>query len=145
MTLSVWDPFRDMEVLLDKYGRSSRKTSALSDERTMEVGDWTPTVDILETPDVFTIKAELPGVDKKDVTITVENNVLTLKGEKQQKIEDKKRHRIECSYGNFIRSFTLPQAVDIQKIKAKYTDGVLCLTLPKDEKVLPKQINVDVQ
>jgi HSP20 family protein len=145
MNLSVWDPFREMEELLDRYGRSARKSTAKSDDKTFEVGDWMPVVDIDETEDAFVVKAELPGVEKDDVSVNIDNGVLTIKGEKKIETEDKKRHRVECAYGSFVRSFTLPQEIKAEKIEAEYKNGVLNLTIPKSEEVKPKQIEVKVK
>lgn len=112
----------------------------------MTVADWAPTVDISETDAEYAIKAELPEVKKEDVKVTVEDGVLTLQGERKQEKEEKgkKYHRIERSYGRFVRSFTLPDTVDESKVKAEYTDGVLHLHLPKSEKAKPKQIDVKI-
>ena len=144
MNLPVWDPFHEMEQLLDKYGRSSRRSLAKSDDNSFEVGDWMPTVDISETSEAFAIKVELPGVKKEDISVTLDNNTLTIKGEKQLSTESDKQHRIECTYGSFIRSFNLPQVVNGESVDAQYQDGVLLLTLPKQEKAKPKLIEVQV-
>jgi len=105
-----------------------------------------PTVDISESDTEYLIKAELPEVKKEDVKVTVENGVLTLQGERRQEKEEKgkKYHRVERSYGNFARSFTLPESVDEGAVKAEYKDGMLNLHLPKTEKVKPKSIDVKV-
>jgi HSP20 family protein len=112
----------------------------------MTVADWTPTVDITETEGEYAIKAELPEVKKEDVKVTVEDGVLTIQGERKQEKEEKgkKYHRIERSYGRFVRSFTLPDTVDEGKVRAEYADGVLHLHLPKSEKAKPKQIDVKI-
>ncbi len=145
MTLSIWDPFQEMETLLDRYNRSSRKTLAHSDDRSFEVGDWMPSVDIEETKEAFAIKAELPGVDKDDVSINIDKGVLTIKGEKKTETEDKKRHRVECSYGSFVRSFTLPQSIKVDEVQAEYNNGILNLTIPKLEEAKPKEIEVKIK
>ena len=110
------------------------------------MADWMPTVDISETEGEYLIKAELPEVRKEDVKVTVENGVLTLQGERRQEKEEKGKrfHRVERSYGSFVRSFTLPESVDESSVKAEYKDGVLNLHLPKSEKVKPKAIDVKV-
>ena len=112
----------------------------------MTAADWTPTVDISETEAEYAIKAELPEVKKEDVKVTVEDGVLTIQGERKQEKEEKgkKYHRIERSYGRFVRSFTLPDTVDEGKVRAEYADGVLNLHLPKSEKAKPKQIDVKI-
>ncbi|MCP3852961.1 MAG: Hsp20/alpha crystallin family protein [Gammaproteobacteria bacterium] len=145
MTLSIWDPFQEMETLLDRYSRSSRKTLANTDDRSFEVGDWMPVVDIEETEDAFAIKAELPGVEKDDVSINIDKGILTIKGEKKTETEDKKRHRIECSYGSFVRSFTLPQSVKVDEVQAEYNNGILNLNIPKSEEAKPKEIEVKIK
>jgi len=147
MSLVTWDPIREMETLLDRYGRSARSPLLKFDEKTFETGDWTPTVDISENGDAFSVKAELPGVEKDDVNITVENGVLTIKGTKKSKTEEKdeKMHRVECSYGSFVRSFTLPTSVKADDVEAEYKDGILNMTLPKSEEAMPKQIEVKVK
>ena len=145
MNLSVWDPFREMEDLLDRYGRSARKTVATSDDKTFEVGDWMPVVDIDETEDTFVVRAELPGVEKDDVTVNIDNGILTIKGEKKIETEDKKHHRVECAYGSFVRSFTLPREIKAEKIEAEYKNGVLNLTISKSEEVKPKRIEIQVK
>ena len=143
MNLTVWDPFREMEALLDRYSRSARKTMAV-EEGAVEAGDWMPTVDISETDCDFAVRAELPGVDKDNVKVTLDNGILTIKGEKKIETKDEKRHRAECLYGSFVRSFTLPQHVDVEKVQAGYKDGILNLTIPKLETAKPKQIEVKV-
>ncbi|MCW8931587.1 MAG: Hsp20/alpha crystallin family protein [Gammaproteobacteria bacterium] len=145
MSLSIWDPFQEMETLLDRYNRSSRKTLADSDNRNFEVGDWVPVVDIEETEDAFTIKSELPGVEKDDVSINIDRGILTIKGEKKTEKEDKKRHRVECSYGSFVRSFTLPQSIKMDEVEAEYNNGILNLTIPKSEEAKPKEIEVKIK
>jgi HSP20 family protein len=103
-------------------------------------------VDIHEGDKEITLKAELPGIKKEDVHIDVNDGVITLRGERKFEKEDKKEnyHRIERSYGSFHRSFTLPSTVDVEKIKAKYKDGILEATLPKTEEAKPKSIPVEV-
>jgi HSP20 family protein len=112
----------------------------------MIVADWVPSVDVSETDGEYQIKAEIPDVKKEDVKVTVEDGVLTIQGERKHEKEEKgkKYHRVERSYGSFIRSFTLPDLVDEEKVKAEFKDGVLNLQLPKPEKAKPKAIEVTV-
>jgi HSP20 family protein len=112
----------------------------------MVVADWVPSVDVSETDGEYQIKAEIPDVKKEDVKVTVEDGVLTIQGERKQEKEEKgkKYHRVECSYGSFVRSFTLPDLVDEGKVKAEFKDGVLNLKLPKSEKAKPKSIEVKI-
>lgn len=109
--------------------------------------DWMPRVDISETDDDLVIAAEIPGIKKEDLTINVEDGVLTLKGERKHEDEKKEKnyHRIERSYGSFYRSFRLPSAVDAEKVHASYKDGVLKVTLPKVEQVKPREIPIHVE
>ena len=111
-----------------------------------ELASWVPAVDVLEETDVIRIAAELPGVKPEDVKISVEGNVLTLQGTKQQVAEEKTErvHRYERTYGSFARTFTLPRTVDTAQIKAGYDNGVLTITLPKAEQAKPRQIAVEV-
>jgi len=143
MSLSVWDPLREIEELLDRYNR--RKSVENGNDKTFEVGDWVPFVDVHETGDVFNLKAELPGVRKEDVSVSVDNGVLIIRGEKKTAKEDKKAHRFECAYGSFVRSFILPQSIKAEKVVAEYKDGVLNMTIPKAEETKPKQIEVKVK
>jgi HSP20 family protein len=109
-------------------------------------GSWAPPVDIYEHDGNLVLKAELPGIDPKDVDVRVENNVLTLRGERKFDSEVKREncHRVERAYGTFSRSFTLPNVVDTQNIKAEFKDGVLRVTMPKREEAKPKQIQVQI-
>jgi len=111
------------------------------------VGTWMPPVDVMENKDQVRIVAELPGVKSEDVRISMENNVLTIRGEKQHAAEQngEKVHRYERAYGVFERSFTVPTTVDAEKISAHYENGVLTVELPKTERAKPRQISVAVQ
>jgi HSP20 family protein len=147
MTLVRWDPFRELEDMSERLNRVfSRPSLRNSGKENLTVADWLPTVDISETEGEYLIKAELPEVKKEDVKVTVENGVLTLQGERRQEKEEKGRkfHRVERSYGSFVRSFSLPESVDEGAVKAEYKDGVLNLHLPKSERVKPKAIDVKV-
>jgi HSP20 family protein len=108
---------------------------------------WAPAVDIFEEADSIRIHAEVPGVKPADVKISVEGNVLTISGTKQQSAEERTErvHRYERAYGAFERTFTLPATVDADKIRASYDNGVLTVTLPKVEKAKPRQIQVELQ
>ena len=147
MTLVRWDPFRELEDMSERLNRMfTRPALRPSGKETLIVADWIPTVDISETEGEYLIKAELPDVRKEDVKVTVEDGVLTLQGERRQEKEEKgkKYHRVERSYGSFVRSFTLPESIDESGVNAEYKDGVLSLHLPKTEKVKPKAIDVKV-
>jgi HSP20 family protein len=148
MTLVRWDPFRELEDMSDRLNRvfSRPGLSQTNGKETMIVADWVPAVDVSETEGEFHIKAEIPDVKKEDVKVTLEDGVLTIQGQRKQEKEDKgtKYHRVERTYGSFVRSFTLPDLVDEEKVKAEFKDGVLTLQLPKSEKAKPKAIEVKV-
>ena len=131
-----------MNRLFDESYRGNRGTA---DEWALG-GSWAPAVDIYEQDGNIVLKAELPGVDPKAVDIRLENNTLTLRGERKldQEVKEDNYHRVERSYGSFSRSFTLPTVVDQGNIKAEYRDGVLKLTLPKREEAKPRQIQINV-
>ena len=143
-----WDPFRELEDMSARLNRVFNRQAARSTDgkETITVADWIPTVDIAETDAEYQIKAELPEVKKEDVKVSVEDGVLTISGERRQETEEKgkKYHRVERSYGSFVRSFTLPDHVDDARVKAEYKDGVLNLHLPKSEKAKPKAIDVKI-
>ena len=146
MQLTKWDPFREMEDVFDRYSRAIGWPRRGTQE-VMATGDWAPRVDIAETDNEFTIKAEIPEVNKEDVKVTVDSGVLTIRGERKQEKEekDKKFHRVERYYGSFTRSFTLPDNVDESKIEASFKDGMLNLQIPKTEAAKPKAIEVKVK
>ncbi len=148
MTLIRWDPFRELEDMSDRLNRMFSRPALprTNGKETMVVADWVPSVDVSETDGDYQIKAEIPDVKKEDVKVTVEDGVLTIQGERMQEKEEKgkKYHRVERSYGSFVRSFTLPDLVDEEKVKAEFKDGVLNLHLPKSEKAKPKAIEVTV-
>ncbi|THJ20975.1 MAG: Hsp20/alpha crystallin family protein [Nitrospira sp. CG24E] len=148
MTLVRWDPFRELEDMSDRLNRMFNRPALpkTNGKETMVVADWVPSVDVTESEGEYQIKAEIPDVKKEDVKVTLEDGVLTIQGERKQEKEEKgkKYHRVERSYGSFIRSFTLPDLVDEEKVKAEFKDGVLNLQLPKSEKAKPKAIEVKV-
>jgi HSP20 family protein len=151
MAIVRWEPFRDLVSLQDRMNRLFDEsfrgaTRGAGDDDWALGGSWAPAVDIYEQDGNIVLKAELPGVDPKDVDVRVENNVLTLRGERKLDNEVKREnyHRVERSYGAFSRSFTLPNVIDTEKIKAEYKDGVLRMTLPTREEAKPKQISISV-
>jgi HSP20 family protein len=150
MAIVRWEPFRDMVTIQDRLNRlfeeAFRGSRTPGSEEDYALGAWTPAVDIYEHDGNIVLKAELPGIDPKDVDIRVENNVLTLRGERKVDTEVKKEsyHRVERAYGAFSRAFTLPNVVDTDKIKAEYKDGVLRVTLPQREEAKPKQISIAI-
>jgi HSP20 family protein len=138
-------PFEDLfrfDKMLDTFFRGG-----IQDDGTLFPSVWTPAVDIAEHENDYVVKVELPGVSKDDVKITMQENILTIHGEKRQEKEtkDSNFHRVERSYGSFQRSFTLPTTVKSEKIEASYNDGILAVTLPKAEESKPKQIEVKVK
>jgi len=147
--LTRWDPFKEMDDLQSRmarfFGLSPTRTSN-GDKETMTVTEWAPSVDITEDEKEYLVKADLPEVKKEDVKVTVENGVLTVTGERKFEKEEKnkKYHRIERSYGNFLRSFALPDAADGSKVTAEFKDGVLRVHLPKTEQTKPKSVEVKV-
>lgn len=147
MAITRWRPFRDIVSVQDEMNRLFDDIFGHRPARVeWTEGVWSPSVDVSEDTDNMVIKAEMPGMSKDDVKISVQDNVLTLKGEKKQEKEEKEAncHRIERSYGSFCRSFQLPATVRADKIKANYKDGVLSIILPKTEEVKPKEIPISI-
>lgn len=154
MSLIRWNPTRELTTFPTDLFNIQREINRMFDsffrgwrDEDTTVSTWSPAVDIAEQNDAYVVKVELPGVSKDDVKVTLENNVLTIRGEKKLEKEIKKEdyHRIERCYGSFNRSFTLPSTVKSEKIDATYKDGVLTITLPKAEEAKPKQIEVKVK
>jgi HSP20 family protein len=149
MAIVRWEPVRDMVSLQDRmnmlFNQSFRGINRGGAEEDWAQGAWSPAVDIYEKDGNIVLKAELPGIEAKNVGVTVENNILTLRGERQfdQEVQRENYQRVERSYGTFTRSFTLPTVVDTEKIKAEFKDGVLRMTLPKKEEAKPKQISIN--
>jgi HSP20 family protein len=146
-TLMRWDPFRELEDMSDRLNRMfARPAVRTNGKETLTVADWSPTVDISETDGEYLIKAELPEVKKDDVKVTLEDGILTIQGERRREKDEKttKYHRVERSYGSFVRSFSLPDQVDENGVKAEYRDGMLNLQIPKSEKAKPRAIEVKV-
>jgi HSP20 family protein len=148
MAITRWRPFSDLLSIQDEMNR-------LFDDffghpitrREWTEEAWSPSVDVSETKDNVVINAEIPGMSKDDVKVSVQDNILTLSGERKQEKEEKNAnyHRIERSYGLFFRSFTLPTPVQPDKVKATYKDGILKISLPKTEEVKPKEIPIIVE
>lgn len=148
MNIVRWDPFRELEDMSDRLNRMFARPAVgqTNGKETLTVADWAPSVDISESETEYLIKAELPEVKKEDVKVSLEDGVLTLQGERRQEKEEKnkKYHRVERSYGSFVRSFVLPDQVDETKVQAAFKDGMLNLHIPKSEKAKPKAIDVTV-
>ena len=145
MAVVRWDPFRDLNVLQDRMNRLFEDAGRnWRGDEPAATTTWSPAVDIFETEGEIVVKAELPGMDRKDITLNLEKNVLTLRGERrfQKETKEDNYHRIERSYGAFSRAFSIPATVDEERINAEYKDGVLKIVLPKKEQAKPKQIRI---
>jgi len=144
-----WRPSRELAAIRDEMDRLFDEFFNFVPARRRELleGEWLPNIDVAETDDNVIVTAELPGVKQDDVSISVLNDVLTLKGEKKEEKEIKREnyHRIERSYGSFQRSVSLPTGVQADKAKATYKDGVLTVTIPKAESAKPKSIKINIE
>jgi HSP20 family protein len=146
--MTRWNPFKDLEEMekrLSTYvGRPALRTEA--GKEAMTVAEWSPPVDITEDDKEYVIKAELPEMKKEDIKLSVEDNVMSISGERKYEKEEKgkKYHRIERTYGRFMRRFTLPDTADGSTVSAEYKDGVLNVRLSKSENAKPKSIEVKV-
>jgi HSP20 family protein len=141
--LTTWHPLRELARVQEEMNR------AFGDERLFRAGEsvgWTPACDIYEDGEEIVVRAELAGVEPKDVEIRYENGVLTLKGERKLEMEENRDnyHRVELSYGTFTRGFSLPASIDAEKIRAESKHGVLLVHLPKKPEAKPKSIQVKV-
>jgi HSP20 family protein len=145
--LNVWSPFRHLSLLRDEIDRLfDSPLDALTSNSQQFLNGWLPTIDLYEDRDHLVLKAELPGMRKEDINISLHGEVLTLSGErKEEETFDKaETYRAERFLGRFQRTLTLPVRVDASKVQASYTDGILTVTLPKAEEAKPKQIEVKV-
>ena len=144
-TLTRWEPSRGATTLQDQINRVFQDVFERAGEES-SLTAWAPAVDIYETEHELVVKADLPDIDPKDLDIRVENNILTIRGERkfEKKVNEDNYLRVERSYGSFARSFTLANTVNAEAIKADYQNGVLTLTIPKREEAKPKQIKVNV-
>jgi HSP20 family protein len=145
MSIVRYDPFRDLRTLQEEVNRlfSTNLTRGFGEEA-IGRGAWNPTVDIYENKDQIVLEAELPGMKSDDFELSIENNVITLRGERrfEKKDDTDNYHRVERSYGAFTRSFTLPQTVSAEGAKAEYNHGVLRVTLPKREEAKSRRIEI---
>ncbi len=152
--LELWRPFRELSPLRE-FERMRRDMDRLWDsffetgvrKRGEEAGEWFPAFDVSETKNDLVVKTEVPGLDPKDIDISLSEGILTIKGEKKQEKEEKEEnyHLIERSYGSFSRSIRLPRDVQGDKINASYKNGVLKVTLPKSEEAKKKEIKIKVE
>jgi len=148
MSLVKWDPWREMEDMLDRYTNAvGLRMPRRGSRDIMTGGDWAPRADVTETEREFVIKAELPEIDRKDIHVGVADGVLTISGERRQEDEDSGRtyHLVERHYGSFSRSFSLPAHIDAEHIKAGFRDGLLTLHIPKSEGDRPRGIEIQVE
>jgi HSP20 family protein len=145
--LTRWEPFREFSTLQDRMNRLFRESynDAGRDESLMST-NFAPAVDVYEDEHKVTLKIEVPGIEEKDIDVRVENNTLTVQGQRKIEKEEKEENyrRVERQYGSFTRTFTLPQTVDAESVSANYDKGVLKITLPKKAEAKPKQIKVNV-
>lgn len=144
MNIVRHDPFRELRSLQDEMTRLFSGVMPANREDFMTAGAWNPSVDIFEDKDRLILEAELPGMKREDFEISVENNVLTLRGERkfEKKAEGDNYHRVERSYGSFTRSFTLPQTVTADGATADFDNGVLRVSLPKREETKARKIEI---
>jgi len=145
-TIARWEPFRGLSTLHDQVNRLFNETMFQGRGDESALTSWAPAVDIYETPNELVVKADLPDMQEKDIDIRVENNLLTIGGERkfEKNISEDNYLRAERSYGSFSRSFSLPNTVSTESIHAEYKNGVLTVNLPKREESKPRQVKINV-
>ncbi len=143
MNLIRWDPYRELSSFADRFNRAFSPLTSREREEDI-LGAWMPPVDISEDKDKITLTAELPGFQEDQVDIQMEGGVLTIRGERklEEEKEGRNYHRVERSYGQFVRSFTLPNNVDRDQIRASFHNGLLEIEMPKREEARPRQIKI---
>ena len=150
MTLIRWEPFRELDDVFARYSPIFGRLAAAARQGLADEGDdapaWTPVANISETESEYLVKAELPEVAKEDVKVTIDENVITISGERRKEAEhkDEKVHRVESFYGRFSRSFRLPEDADVSAVKAESRNGVLKVRVPKLPAAKPKKVEVQV-
>src|SRR6202049_3816580 len=145
--LTRWEPFREFSTLPDRMNRLFRESySGEGRDESLATSSFAPAVDVYEDEHKVTLKIDVPGIDEKDIDIRLENNTLTVHGERKIETEEKEENyrRVERQYGSFTRNFTLPTTVDSENVAATYDKGVLKIALPKKAEAKPKQIKVSV-
>jgi len=144
--LTRWEPFREFSTLQDRMNRLFRETQGTTQDESLTSSSFAPAVDVYEDEHNVTLKIEVPGIDEKDIDVRIENNTLTVHGERKIEKEEKEENyrRVERQYGSFTRTFNLPPTVDAEKVQADYDKGVLQITLPKKAEAKPKQVKVNV-
>jgi HSP20 family protein len=144
-SITRWDPFRNLSSLQEQVNRLFDSTFQGPSENSA-LTSWAPAVDIYETENELVLKADLPDINEKDLDVRVENNMLTIRGERkfEQKVKEENFLRVERAYGSFTRSFSLPNTVSTEAIKAEYKNGTLTVEMPKRAESKPKQVKVQV-
>jgi HSP20 family protein len=144
--ITRWEPFREFSTLQDRLNRLFQQSVGESREEALTTSSFAPAVDVYEDDHQVTLKIEVPGIDEEDIDVRLENNTLTVHGERKLEKEEKEENyrRVERQYGSFTRSFTLPQTVDAEGVSAQYDKGVLKIKLNKKAEAKPKQIKISV-
>ena len=145
--LVKWNPYTEIEKSFDHLFRRPFSLTPFWEDGSREAVPWRPAVNVHEDKEKFTIDVQLPGIDKKDVQLSVNDNILEIRGERKTDSEEEKNgwHVREFRYGNFLRTFKLPSYVDAENVKAEYEQGVLTVTVPKQEKAKPRQIEIEAK
>ena len=146
MSMTRWEPFRGLNTLQEQVNRLFEDSVTGTRSGQAELASWAPAVDIFETENELVVKADLPDVQEKDIDVRVENNTLTIRGERKfnNEVHEDNYLRVERAYGTFTRSFSLPNTVNTEGIHAEYRSGVLSVRMPKREETKPKQIKISV-
>ena len=145
MAIIRWDPVRDMVTLREKMNRMFEDAfTGKGEDKELAPSSWAPAVDIYETENEIVLTAEVPGIEEKDIEIKIEDNTLTLRGERMftKEAKEENYHRLERSYGAFYRAFTLPNSVDPENIKAENENGILRVTMPKKLELKPRTVKI---
>jgi len=145
-TIARWEPLRGLSTLHDQVNRLFNETVLRGHGEDSALPTWSPAVDIYETENELVVKTDLPDVAEKDIDVRVENNLLTIRGERkfEKSVSEDNYLRVERSYGAFSRSFSLPNTVNAEQIHAEYKNGVLTVTMPKREESKPRQVKVSI-
>jgi HSP20 family protein len=146
MSMTHWEPFRGLNALHEQVNRLFEDSFSRTRSGQAELASWAPAVDIFETENEVVVKADLPDVQEKAIDVRVENNTLTIRGERKfnNEVHEDNYLRVERAYGTFTRSFSLPNTVNTEGINAEYRNGVLSVRMPKREETKPKQIKISV-
>lgn len=145
MAIIRWDPYRDLITVREKMNHLFEEAViSRGEEKDLVSSSWTPTVDIFETENELVLSAEVPGINEKDIEIKIEDNTLTLRGERKFEKETKEEnyHRIERAYGSFFRSFSLPLYINQDNIKAEHLNGILKIIMPKKPELKPRKVKI---